>query len=88
MLDSRGFASTGQYRKPHKATVPKPNGTMALFYAIEKFSCGKLLRVKMPAESGYKKQTMLLEDVKAFFKLAIIKVILLHKEVMKESMDH
>ncbi|WP_367566035.1 hypothetical protein [Lacrimispora sp.] len=40
------------------------------------------MSVKMPSESGHKKQTMLLEDVKAFFKLVIIKVIIPDKEVM------
>lgn len=54
-----------------------------LFYVIGKFSCGELPNVKMPAESGHKKQTMLLVDVKAFFKLIIIiKVIILDKEVV------
>ncbi len=49
---------------------------------IGKFFCEELSAVKISAESGHEKQTMLLEDVNAFFKFVIIKVIIFDKEVM------
>ena len=38
--------------------------------------------MKMPAKGGHRKQTVLLEDIKTFFKIVIVKVIILYKKVM------
>jgi hypothetical protein len=55
------------------------------FLSNRKVLLRSTLELKRPAESGYKKQTILLEDIKTFFKFVFIKVIILNKKVMHDE---
>jgi hypothetical protein len=54
----------------------------AIFAFTRKVLLQRTYELKRPARSGHKKQTILLEDIKYFFKFVLIKVLILGKEVM------
>lgn len=70
-----------QERRSIKLTITYFAFGIVLFFN-RKFLLSGESGIKKPAKSGHRKQTVLLEDIKTFFKFIVIKVIILNKEIM------